>query len=721
MSRRNETAGGRVIGLDPTGGKMRLRPIVGAIVPALACLVFLAVACFGPVFWGDRQFSYRDGGNFYYPLYLRVQQEWDAGRLPLWMPEENGGVPLLGNPTAAVLYPGKVVFAILPYPWAMRVYVVAHVALAFVAMRLLLRHWSISPTGATIGAMAYAFGAPVLFQYGNVVFLVGAAWMPLGLRFADRWVRLGNPRAPGGLAIVLALQVLGGDPEAAYLVAIAAAGYAIGLKSGARDRRPTIPGPMIAAIAAAVYAVLLGLTWFSPSRAVQAVGVVAWPGAATWAVVGVVRRRGLVGPAGALLGLGAACVLALLLCGAQLVPVIEFMARSVRAPELGATDRYEYSLAPWRAIGAIWPNVTGTVATAQEWPLALPSWFDETRQWVPSLYLGGLTLVLAAAGAGFRQGPPWRAWLTAIAVVGFLAALGESTSPIFWARKVPVVAAWLGPPDDPETGGRADGAIADGDGGVYWMVTAAFPGFRSFRYPAKLLVLACLGVAGLAGLGWDELSDSRRLRRAMVAGAAMAGLGAVSLGALLAGRGAVAGILSREAASAATVYGPLDPSAAVRTAIGALSHGAVVAAVSSVIAVAAARRPKAAGGIALALLAVDLAVANARLVVTAPQSLFDAEPRVLRLIRDAEAAHPRRDHGGRIGCGGRRPVGPCAAHRTATRRSSPGSATPWGAITPFLMESHSSMRRGRPSWPTTASSSARGGWPSRRTSPESSG
>ena len=27
-------------------------------------------------------------------------------------------MPLLGNPTAAVLYPGKLVFAVLPYPWA---------------------------------------------------------------------------------------------------------------------------------------------------------------------------------------------------------------------------------------------------------------------------------------------------------------------------------------------------------------------------------------------------------------------------------------------------------------------------------------------------------------------------------------------------------------------------------------------------------------------------
>jgi hypothetical protein len=613
--------------------------MAGALALAFLCLVFLTLACFGPLLFRGRQFAYRDSGNFYYPLYLRVQQEWEAGRLPLWMPEENGGTPLLGNPTAAVLYPGKLVFAALPYSWAVRVYVIAHVALAFGAMRSLLRHWSISPTGATIGAMAYAFGAPVLFQYCNVVFLVGAAWMPLGLRSADRWVRLGDLRALGGLAMVLALQTLGGDPQAAYLVAIAAAGYSIGLANSRRSRPKSMPVLLLVAIALGVYAGLLVLTWTSPSPAASAATVGAWIGIVGWAIRGVIRRRRFVGLEGSLLGLGAAFLLALALCGAQLVPVIEFMARSNRA-NLRANGRYSYSLAPSRIIGAFWPNLTGTVATAQEWPLALPAWFDETKQWVPSLYLGGLTLVLAAAGAGFREGPPWRPWLTAIVVVGSLAALGENTSPLFWARKAPALAAWLGLPNDRELGGRTDGAIQDGEGGVYWAFTAAFPAFRSFRYPAKLLVPTCLGVAGLAGLGWDGLSEGRRRRRAVATGGALVGLGVVALSALLGCRTMATEALARNAETAASVFGPLDPAGVLNTAIGGLSHGAVVAAVAAGIAAVATRCPAAAAGIGLALMAADLAVANARLVVTAPQSVFDAEPRALRLIREAEKAHP---------------------------------------------------------------------------------
>src|SRR4051794_28790255 len=106
-----------------------------AVLPLVlvGCLLLLTLACFSPVLFQGRQFSYRDAGNFYYPLYLRVQQEWEAGRWPLWLPEENGGTPLLGNPSAAVFYPGKVLYA-LPYAWGARLYIVAHVLLAFANM-----------------------------------------------------------------------------------------------------------------------------------------------------------------------------------------------------------------------------------------------------------------------------------------------------------------------------------------------------------------------------------------------------------------------------------------------------------------------------------------------------------------------------------------------------------------------------------------------------------
>ena len=152
------------------------------VILVLACFCALFLCCYAPALFQDRQFAFRDAGHFYYPLHARVQQEWSARRWPLWEPEENGGMPLLGNPTAAVLYPGKVVFAVLPYKWAARIYIVAHSALAFAAMLALMRFWNVSWAGSGLAALSYTFGAPILFQYCNVIYLVSAAWLPLGLR-----------------------------------------------------------------------------------------------------------------------------------------------------------------------------------------------------------------------------------------------------------------------------------------------------------------------------------------------------------------------------------------------------------------------------------------------------------------------------------------------------------------------------------------------------------
>ena len=138
-------------------------------------------------------------------------------------------MPLLGNPIAAVFYPGKVIYSLLPYPWAARVYVIVHLLLAFGTMIVLLRSWGVSVTGSALGGLSYAFAGPVLFQYANVIFLVGAAWMPLGLHAIDRWLTRGKHDALIELALVLSMQVLGGDLQSAYVLGVIAALYGVWL------------------------------------------------------------------------------------------------------------------------------------------------------------------------------------------------------------------------------------------------------------------------------------------------------------------------------------------------------------------------------------------------------------------------------------------------------------------------------------------------------------
>ena len=635
------------------------------------CLAALMLACHGRAVVRGEQYAYRDAAHYYYPLHQRVQAEWDAGRWPLWEPEENGGMPLLGNPTAAVLYPGKLIFALTPYPLGARLYVIGHVLLAFAAMLILMRSWGASAAAAGLSAGAYAFGGPILFQYCNIIYLVGAAWAPLGVRAADRWLRLGRRVAVLELAAVLALEVLGGDPETAYLTGLCAGGYALALAGSRRSHDNAVnpartwllglglllglAGWSLGTLALARVAPLLRTYRPSPQPP-AALHWMPWASAAVAAVWGLVGfrllsawNRGRRDPKRSTLvpmlaGLAASAALAGALAGAQLLPVLEFTGQSVRAAGEGPHDVYPFSLRPSRVVEFLWPNVFGTPFHGnRSWESAVPPAGKNAKIWIPTLYVGGLTIALAlgALTIRFRGAAPWRAWLTMIAVVSLFASFGEYGGPLWWARLHPKVAARIGPQDAQNVATiRADGSLRDGDGGVYWFLATALPGFRQFRFPSKLLTFTALGIAALAGTGLDGiLRGDRHSRRATAAWSAA--LLAVSLATWIIAwtqRDRFGDVLRRLPSGSS--FGPLDVPGAINETLRGLAQGSGVLALALCLALWGRQRPRLAAALALVLSTADVANANARYVLTLPQQNFEKAPEVLTAIQAAEAADP---------------------------------------------------------------------------------
>ncbi len=591
---------------------------------ATACVAALVVACHGGILFGGQQYAFRDSGHFYYPLYWRVQQEWSAGRLPTWEPGANGGMPLLGHPMAAVVYPGKLIFALVSYPWGVRLYTVGHEVLAFWAMLALMRSWGVSRTGATLAAMSYAFGGPVLSDYFNIIYLVGAAWLPLGFLAVDRWVRLGRRRGLVELALVLSMQVLGGDPETAYLTVVCGLGYALFLAVPATDgrRRPWRWALGLLAVAG-IWA------WIGPWLARRLHGDAGrWTQVSLlglWAVAIAIyaatrraepRRR----VTATVVGLAAAGLLGLLLAGIQVVPVLGQITRSVRWSGDGLADLFDSSLIPYRVLEFLWPNVFGTFTPGDRyWVTILPPQWAH-RPSPLSLYVGALPLVLALAAAGFRGKPPWAAWMTAIAILSLWASLGAFAGPGAWSSV-----------GDPTTAG---------DDGFYGLLTSVLPALRLFRFPFKLLAFTSLSLSALAGLGWDRCGNGLGRRRAVALAGGLLVLGILGLVLAVGLRGMIHSAIAARVADH-LVFGPVDTAGATDAIVTATVHGACALALSLVIVCwPAGRRRSVAAILALVVVAADLGLANARLVISAPQADFDREPEALRAIREAERIEP---------------------------------------------------------------------------------
>src|SRR5262245_25801953 len=129
--------------------------------PALWAWIAIAIpiaALFGPALVSDRSFAMRDAGHFYYPLLEWCCGEWAAGRVPLWNPYENCGLPVLADTSSSVFYPGKLLF-LLPVDFALRykLYIILHVVLAAAGSYGLARAWKASPYAAALAAIAYTF------------------------------------------------------------------------------------------------------------------------------------------------------------------------------------------------------------------------------------------------------------------------------------------------------------------------------------------------------------------------------------------------------------------------------------------------------------------------------------------------------------------------------------------------------------------------------------
>ena len=180
--------------------------------------------------------------------------------------------------------------------------------------------------------------------------------------------------------------------------------------------------------------------------------------------------------------------------------------------------------------------------------------------------------------------------------------------------------------------------MRDGDGSVYWFMTTLLPGFRQFRFPAKLFTFTSLGIAVLAGLGWDQLREGRtRVPSALQVVLLL--LTAVVLAGVVLKREMIMAALQAKSL-AGSMFGPFNADGALGVIIQALIHATIVLGIGLLICVLVRRRPVLAGAIALIAMTADLALANSRLIFTVPQALFETRPEVLKIIEKAEQDKP---------------------------------------------------------------------------------
>jgi len=221
---------------------------------------------------------------------------------------------------------------------------------------------------------------------------------------------------------------------------------------------------------------------------------------------------------------------------------------------------------------------------------------------------------------------PWLSWSVVLAVLASFGWYGLG---------------WLA--DEVYSAARGDpaglGLVGAPCGGLYWLMTLVLPGYAYFRYPAKLLVVAALGLSLLAARGFDHVlaRPSDRFRRGLLW---LGGLSLCGAASVLAIRPFWDGWLS--AVPPDPLLGPLDTSGAANDLLVAFLQTAVLCGLYWGLLRLATSGARWVALLALLLSAVDLAVANRWMIVCAPQRQWQEPSKVAAALQQ----HPSPGDGG---------------------------------------------------------------------------
>lgn len=159
-----------------------------------ALLASLLLIMFPGVVLGWKTFFHHDYLVFGYPLANFHCECFWRGEVPFWNPLSNCGLPFMAQWNTLTLYPGALVYLLLPMPWSLNLFCLLHLILAGAGAFLLTCHWTDNRLAAGIAGLCFALNgfSQCCLVWPNTIAAVG--WSPWLILLAQKAVRIGRRR-----------------------------------------------------------------------------------------------------------------------------------------------------------------------------------------------------------------------------------------------------------------------------------------------------------------------------------------------------------------------------------------------------------------------------------------------------------------------------------------------------------------------------------------------
>lgn len=207
----------------PNPSKILLkRPRLGVIIIFLS----LPLLAFPEIIFGNQTLYWTDLTWIHYPRHIFAAEEWLAGRVPLWDPYEDTGLPLLAEAQVGVLYPLSLIFlSPLSPTLELSLFILFHFTLAAIFTYFLARALPLSRSAATIAGLAFGLGGFLMAQVSNLNIMTGAVWLPLILYGVMQTFRYRVWLIALLAGVPLALQILIAQPQVVFYTMVLLIGY----------------------------------------------------------------------------------------------------------------------------------------------------------------------------------------------------------------------------------------------------------------------------------------------------------------------------------------------------------------------------------------------------------------------------------------------------------------------------------------------------------------
>jgi hypothetical protein len=211
-----------------------MRRTARALWPLLA--VFTASVPFARGLSLTNVFYVRDLATFFWPRHLWIRHTLMAGSWPLWDPYAGAGQAVFPDALNQLFLPPVLLLRALPAVPGFNLLVATPFPLAALGMWLFLRR-HVSETSAALGAIAFSASGPVV-STGNFPNLSWSmAWIPWIVWAADRDRVAPSARSFALLTVMIAFQILSGEPVSMAGTMALLIGYVVACREQTRSVR----------------------------------------------------------------------------------------------------------------------------------------------------------------------------------------------------------------------------------------------------------------------------------------------------------------------------------------------------------------------------------------------------------------------------------------------------------------------------------------------------